>query len=242
MASTILVSQEGTLFRVTLNRPERQNLLDGASCEALLNALTKAEADRHVGAVLLTSTGEVFSAGFDYEAMHAEGFDRSLRVADELLSLFSRYRKPIVAAVQGPALDEAVGLLANCHVVVAAQGSSFGLVQIRSGRWPFLSFQALAFAIGPRRALELSLTGRVISAQEALQMGLAHMLAPAFELEERAESLAHHVARIDPVLSARVLTFIGETLRLGWEDLRMIARQAWLEAVEQTATGEVETK
>jgi enoyl-CoA hydratase/carnithine racemase len=87
-----------------------------------------------------------------------------------------------------------LALIANAHVAVAAQGSSFGLLDIREGRWHEGIYQAVASAIGARRALELSLTGRIFSTQEALSWGLLHSVMPAFELDDRVTEIATALA------------------------------------------------
>lgn len=102
---------------------------------------------------------------------------------------------PVVCAVQGAVLGPGVGLIANAHVVVAAQGTSFGLIEVRTGGWP-AAMPALHRAIGERRAVELALTGRVFGAPEALQIGLVHELAPAFEFDDRAEAIARHLGSL----------------------------------------------
>jgi enoyl-CoA hydratase/carnithine racemase len=101
--------------------------------------------------------------------------------------------KPVVCAVQGAALGPGLALVANAHVAVAAQGTSFGCTEIRGGGWP-VGFPAIRKAIGERRALELAMSGRVFGAPEALQMGLLHEIAPAFEYDDRAEAIARHLA------------------------------------------------
>ena len=106
--------------------------------------------------------------------------------------------KPLVAAVKGVAISGGVALLANAHVVVAAQGSSFGLTDIREGKWSEAIYWAVASAIGERRALELCLTGRIFSTPDALAWGLVHMVAPAFELDDRASEVAAALANANP--------------------------------------------
>ena len=100
--------------------------------------------------------------------------------------------------MKGFAISGGVALLANAHVVVAAQGSSFGLTDIREGRWNQPVFRAVADAIGERRTLELCLTGRVFSTPDALSWGLVHMVAPAFELDDRAFEIATALSNADP--------------------------------------------
>ncbi len=165
---SLRIEQDGRLRRITLAAPEKRNSLDAAMCRDLLGELGDAAADAEVGAILLEADGPAFCTGIDPDA------------GDELFTIGRRISKPLVAAVQGFALSGGVALLANAHVVVAAQGSSFGLTDIRDGKWNEAIYRALAKAIGGRRALELSLTGRIFSTPEALAWGLVHTMAPAF--------------------------------------------------------------
>ena len=171
------LEEDGRLCRIALAMPEKRNFLDAAACRDLLGEITRAAADAQIGAILLEADGPVFCAGADPE-------DGDLfRIGREVL-------KPIVVAVQGVALNGGLALVANAHVAVAAQGSSFGLTSIREGKWDAPSFEALACALGHRRATELAITGRVFSTPEALHWGLIHYVAPAFELDDRATEIA----------------------------------------------------
>ena len=183
---SIRTEQDGRLRRVTLASPETKNFLDVKRCGQLIDELRDAAADEATGAILIDAEGPVFCSGMDEVAGEA------------LFGLGGRISKPIVAAVKGVALAGGVVLVANAHVVVAAQGTSFGLTDIREGKWSELVFRAVAGAIGERRALELSLTGRVFTTPDALAWGLVHMVAPAFELEDRAMDVAQGLAKANP--------------------------------------------
>ncbi len=174
------VEQEGRLTRIALSSPETRNVLDREGCLALLRALREAASDAGTGAILLEADGPVFCAGCEPD--------------EELLSIGRRIAKPLIAAVQGVALGGGLALAANAHVVVAAQGTSFGLTGIREGAWHRAIHEAVARAIGERRALELALSGRVFSTPDALAWGLVHHAAPAFEFDERAEQVAAGIA------------------------------------------------
>ena len=113
-------------------------------------------------------------------------------------------------AMQGVAISAGVALIANAHVAVAAQGSSFGLTDIREGRCHPGILGAVAAAIGDRRARELSLTGRVFTAPEALAWGLVHAVAPPFELDDRASAIATALANADPGAARALLSFSPE--------------------------------
>lgn len=195
---TLTVTQEDRVLRLTMNRPGERNALNAALCAALVEALEQADADPAIGAILLEAKGEFFSAGIDMDEEAKPHGAGSSFVRCRLFSAGSRLRKPLVAAVQGHAFSGGLGLIATAHVAVAAQGASFGLTDIRAGIWPYSAFYAVSRALGQRRALELSLTGRVFSTAEALQWGLIHYQTPAFELEDRAMQLARGLADSSP--------------------------------------------
>ena len=182
----IRTEQDGRLRRITLASPETRNFLDAKLCADLAKELRAAAADDATGAILIDADGPVFCSGMDEVA------------GEDLFRLGHRISKPIVASVKGVALAGGLALLANAHVVIAAQGTSFGLTDIREGKWSEIVYRAVASAIGQRRALELSLTGRVFSTPDALAWGLVHMVAPAFESEDRATDVARGLANANP--------------------------------------------
>ncbi len=182
---SLRIEQDGKLCRIALAMPEKRNMLDAKACRDLLHELRSAAADPGTGAILIEADGQVFCAG-------AECVD------EELFSIGRHIRKPIVAAVQGVAISAGLALVANAHVAVAAQGTSFGLTDIREGNWCDPVFRAVALAVGERRALELGLTGRVFSTPDALAWGLLHYVAPAFELDDRATEIAMALANASP--------------------------------------------
>ena len=114
------IEQDGRLCRITLAQPEKRNVLDAAACRELLRELTDAAADAATGAILIEADGQIFCAGAEPED-------------DALFTIGRPISKPIVAAVQGVAISGGLALAANAHVVVAAQGTSFGLT-VYSGR------------------------------------------------------------------------------------------------------------
>ncbi len=192
---SLRVEQDGRLCRIALAAPDKRNVLDESSSRALLKEMLDAAASDQTGAILLEADGTVFCAGADGPA--------------DLFSIGERISKPIVAAVQGVAISGGLALAANAHVVIAAQGTSFGLTDIREGKWSTPIFRAVARALGERRALELALTGRVFSTPDALAWGLVHHVAPAFELDDRATELAMALANASPAAIREALTRTG---------------------------------
>ena len=194
---SLRVEQDGRVRRLTLAAPARRNILDAALSLQLLHELKDAQAHPDTGAILLDAEGAVFCGGLDF----AEP------LPEEIFTFGKDASKPIVVSAQGVAISIGVALIANAHVAVVAQGSSFGLTDIREGRCHPGILSAVAAAIGDRRARELALTGRVFTAPEALAWGLVHAVAPPFELDDRASAIATSLANADPSAVAAILTF-----------------------------------
>lgn len=226
MAAVLEVTREGRLLRITLNRPEKRNALNLELCGALVTAIEAAEADPEVGAILLTGNGKVFCAGMDLNEVLSSETGAIDMVHERLFTVGYRVTKPIVAAVHGPALAGGCGLVANAHVVVAADDATFGLTEIRLGLWPFVIFRPVALAVGERRAVELSLTGRIFDAREAQQLGLAHYVVPAAEMAARAGEVAAALSNASAAAVRGGLAFVREIRGRDWQEAGEIAQRA----------------
>lgn len=221
--AVVRVAREERVLRLTLNRPEKRNALNSAMCNALVDAVTQAQNDSTVGAILMDANGRVFCSGMDLdEAVATEGVEHTA-IHEELFALGRKSRKPIVMCVNGPALGGGLGLVVQAHVAVAAQGALFGLTEIRTGMWPFLVYRSIEAAVGARRALELSLTGRLFSTQEALGWGVVHQVAHAFEVEERAETIARDLAKASPTAVALGMEYVHSSRCKTWSQAGDIA-------------------
>ncbi len=223
---SLQISREGRVLRIALNRPAKRNALKSGMCHELVEAISDAETDRSIGAILLEGAGDVFCAGMDLDEVLLPGAAEQTKIHEDLFSLGARLVKPIVAAVQGAALGGGIGLIANAHVVVAAHGTSFGLTEIRTGMWPFVVFRSVSVAIGERRALELSLTGRIFGTTEALQYGLVQHVTPAIELDDRASAIAGGLANSSPETIRRGMSMVRESRELNWKDACELALSA----------------
>ena len=217
MSGMLAASREGRLLRLVLNRPDKRNALNGALCQELVAAIEQGDQDPGVDAILLSGAGKSFCSGMDLSEMLTPAEASLGPLHEQLFTIGRRVLTPIVAAVHGAVLAGGIGLVANAHIVVAAEDATFGLTEIRIGLWPFMIFRAVAAAVGERRAVELSVTGRIIDAREAAGMGLAHHLAPAAELEARAGEIAAEVAAASPEAMRAGLRFVAETRDLNWE-------------------------
>jgi enoyl-CoA hydratase/carnithine racemase len=176
--------QDGLVRRITLAAPLARNILNSEVAKSFLTELTDAEGDPDTGAILIDAEGQIFCGGLDFNDPPSS----------DIFNFGERATKPIVVSMQGVALSAGVALLANAHIVVAAQGSSFGLTDLRDGRCDARVQAAMARIMGERRARELALTGRVFTTPDALSWGLVHAAVPAFELEDRVLAVVQGVA------------------------------------------------
>jgi len=225
MDGTVLKQREGRVQHLILNQPEKRNVMTFAMCRELVASLQDAERDESVGAILISANGPVFCSGMDPNEFDRPEAPELGWIHEELFTAGSKLTKPLICQVHGAALAAGVGLLCNAHVVIASQGTTFGLTEIRSGNWPFMIFRSLSLALGERRAFELALTGRTFGTNEALQYGLVHSVAPPFELEDRAQATAQQLASFSPELVRRSLDFVHRSRKLEWEEAGLLAQE-----------------
>jgi enoyl-CoA hydratase/carnithine racemase len=223
MSEILESSREGRLLRLAMNRPEKRNALSAQLCRELVETLETAERDPHIGAILLTGNGKHFCAGMDLSEVGTLANEEINSVQEQLFTIGARLAKPLIGAVHGASLGGGMGLVANCHVVIASEDATFGLTEIRLGLWPFLVFRVLSLGLGERRATELSLTGRIFDAQEARDFGLVHQITT--DWETRALEVATEIAESSPTALRSGLTFIQEARGRDWESTGKIARQ-----------------
>lgn len=203
MDDVLLESTEGALRVLALNRPERRNALNAALCERLLQALRAAGDDAAIGAVLLRGEGPSFCVGGDVKDM-AEGKGRDLSTEQRVRSLRRRMEasrllhvvpKPTIAAVRGAVAGAGLALALACDFRLVARSTKItsafakvGLSGDYGGSW------FLTRIVGAARARDLYLRPRVISADEALAIGLVTEVIDDDALEERALRFAHELA------------------------------------------------
>lgn len=201
MTETVLVDIRGEVAVVTLNRPETANTLDLAMGRDLLTAALRCEADPAVRAVVLTGAGKAFCFGGDLRGMIAGGMPAEPYLKELTTHLhaavarFMRMDAPVVAAVNGTAAGAGVGLVAMADLAILAEGAKISLAYTGVGLTPDggTSF-LLPRTVGAKRAMELILTNRALSAAEALDWGLVNQVVPDAEVFTRARELARKLA------------------------------------------------
>ena len=202
--------------QIALNRPEKRNALNFELCTRLVEAIDEADANPAIGAILLKGDGPSFCAGMDLKEALETDSNQLADIHERLFTAMDRIRKPIVAAVHGAALAGGTGLAANAHIVVAAPDATFGLTEIRIGLWPVLVFRACALAIGERRATEMSLTGRIITAEEAMQYGLVTEISE--DPQTRALEIAGMLAQYSSTAVSAGLGYVRNIRGMGWRE------------------------
>ena len=218
------ISQElrGRVAILTLNRPEAMNAINMKMRSELRTALDELKRDAQVDAVILTGAGEkAFSAGMDLREFAA--MNANIPVAEmkrfrwEQGEGIAAFDKPIIAAINGLAIGGGVELTLLCDFAFAADHSSFAFGEVKRGLIPGNGgTQRLSRRVGTARALDMILTGRTVTAAEALSIGLVQYVVPQNELIEQALKLAEMMAANAPVAvrSAKAAIHRGADLTL----------------------------
>lgn len=193
---TILVTREGRVATITLNRPKALNALNSQVMNDVTSAAAELDADPGIGAIVLTGNEKAFAAGADIKEManlsFAEVFSSDFFAA---WGNFAATRTPTIAAVAGYALGGGCELAMMCDILIAADTAKFGQPEIKLGVLPGMGgSQRLTRAIGKAKAMDLILTGRNMGAEEAERAGLVSRVVPAESLLEEAKSVADTIA------------------------------------------------
>jgi enoyl-CoA hydratase len=193
---TIIVETIGRVGWITLDRPEALNALNTRLMHELVDAATRFDADPGIGAIVVTGSAKAFAAGADIKEM--EDQDATQMIAGDHFGAWSRFaalRTPTIAAVAGYALGGGCELAMMCDIILAADSARFGQPEITLGVIPGMGgTQRLVRAIGPYKAADLVLTGRMIGADEAERAGLVSRVVPADELRDAAAETAARIA------------------------------------------------
>ncbi len=210
MTEHVLTSLDNGILSITLNRAEKRNALSSGMIELLHQSLERADLDAEVRVVLIRGAGKDFCAGADLDELLASA-GRSMgeneASALRLGRVFERIRtlpKPVLALVQGRALAGGAGLATACDLLVAAKNAQLGYPEIQRGFVPAMVATLLRRLAGEKLALDLVLTGRVLSAEEARVSGLVSRVVADDNLEREGVAIATGLAASGP--SALALT------------------------------------
>jgi enoyl-CoA hydratase len=210
------------LALVTLNRPEARNAISPEVSQTMAGILDEIEGDSALRAVVLTGNGEVFSAGADLKVVASGRANDIARGKGGFAGIVTRdFPKPIIAAVNGPALAGGFEIVLSCDLVVAADTARFGIPEAKRG----LMAAAGGLIRLPKRvplaiALELAMTGDPIDAERALQLGLVNRVVPAARVVDEAIALADRIGENSPIAVRNSRQLVKEAAELseaeGW--------------------------
>ena len=203
--NVVRTDQQGPVLTVTIDRPDARNALDGQVLAGLVAAFRDADRDDTVRVVVLTGAGDkAFCAGADL----AGSFDQDASARDqhegrgllrELFATTESLGKPLVGRINGHALAGGLGVALACDVLVASEDATFGTPEVRVGLWPYMISALIVDHLGPKRAMELMMTGRRLSAAQAQAWGLVNVVVPAARLDEAVEEMTEQMVAAAPL-------------------------------------------
>ena len=219
----LLVKKEGAIGIVQLNRPKVLNALNFEIMSELVSGLEELDRDAAVNVIILTGGERAFAAGADLAEMsQTTPVDLLLGRRFELWDRIRKISKPIIAAVSGYCLGGGNELAMNCDIVIVSESASFGQPEVNVGIIPGAGgTQRLPRVVGKYKAMEMILTGKSISADEAYRIGLVNHVVPPESLMEEAKKIATDIASKPPISirSAKeaILKAQDTTLEVGLE-------------------------
>ena len=219
----VLYEKRGAIAYVTLNRPKVLNALNRKTWEDLRTAFEAARADAAVHGVILTGAGDkAFIAGADIsELAHLSAVEaeESSSNGQSVLNLVEDLGKPVIAAINGFALGGGCETAMACTIRIAVESAKFGQPEVKLGILPGGGgTQRLPRLIGKGRALQLILTGEMITAQEAYRIGLVNEIVPAANLISRAEAILKQISSNAPVAIKYSLEAVNKGLETSQDE------------------------
>ena len=199
--TALLFEVRDSIARITLNRPDAANAINVDMARDLMHAALQCDEDPTVRAVIISGTGRMFCAGGDLKSFAVQGENLAYHLKEvttylhAAMSRLTRMDAPIVAAVNGTAAGAGMSLACACDLVLAAESARFTMAYTRAGLTPDgSSTYFLPRIVGLKRALELTLTNRLLSAQEACEWGIVTRVVPDANLQAEADTLAAQLA------------------------------------------------
>ncbi|HEB31347.1 MAG TPA: enoyl-CoA hydratase [Spirochaetes bacterium] len=193
----ILCSREGAVCFLTLNNPAKINALSKQMVGEITGALTSVSTDESVKVVVIKAAGKHFCSGHDLKEMTGSGAKKNKAIFDNctrMMRLMHEIPQPVITQVQGIATAAGCQLVAWSDLTVAEENARFATPGVKIGLFCSTPGAAIVRAVGRKRALEMLLTGRYFSAQEAKEMGLVNRVVPHDDLDNETGKLAFQIA------------------------------------------------
>jgi methylglutaconyl-CoA hydratase len=217
---TIRFERDGTLGRITLNRPDQRNPLDRTTSGEVLDAFERHLQDDRVRSIVIGGAGPAFCAGGDLQQMKqlsVMSSEDALNWPAAIVDLHQRIlvaEKPVMAAVDGPAFAGGMGLAGMCDVILATRRARFAMPEVKIGLFPMIIVAHLVRSLPRKALLEMMLTGDPIDADEALRLGFVNrVLDDAAALEETVQDYARRFSQVSPAavrMGRRAFTLMAD--------------------------------
>ena len=215
--SLVKTNIEDGIATITLARPDHANALSEAMLGALETALQQTEGDQATRVIIIAAQGKIFCAGHDLAEMRTHNdrayFDQLFARCSRMMLSIRRTTKPVIAQVQGAAVAAGCQLVASCDLAYAADHAKFGVNGINLGLFCSTPAVALSRAVPPRQALELLLTGDLLTAARACELGLVNAVVPAAELSA-------YVLKVATTIASKQADAVSLGKRLFWQQLQ----------------------
>lgn len=198
----VLTEKQDMIGIITLNRAEEMNTFNVPFARALNDTLLDMDKDDDVRVMVIRAAGKHFSTGIslpEFQGKSPRELREFLNLMDEFYHTLPRMKKPVIASVKGAAVANGAGLVFACDLAVAAENARFGTTAINVGLICLGPAVPLARHVGRKKAIEMILTGDIISASEAQQLGLINKVVPPDDLEAETMKLATKIAEKSPL-------------------------------------------
>jgi len=199
----LLRHDDGGIARLTLNRPAQRNALSLELVAALQIHLEAIARDDAVKVVVIAASGPGFCAGHDLREMRAnpgrQHYERTFKACSDLMLAITRLPKPVIARVHGIATAAGCQLVATCDLAVASETARFATPGVNIGLFCSTPMVALSRAVGRKQAMEMLLTGDLVTAERAREAGLVNRVVPEVELDGAVAALARQIAGKSPL-------------------------------------------
>lgn len=229
----IKVRWEDGVARLILARPP-VNVMNIEMMLEISRALEAIGREKELRVLVIEAEGKAFSAGVDIADHTEEKVEEMLSVFHDIFISLRTFQQPIVGVVDGAALGGGCELITYCDMVIASDRAKFGQPEIQIGVFPPVAVVALPKLIGKRKTYELVLTGRTISAEEALAIGMINRVVPAERLAEEVGGFVGEISAQSAIVLRMTKRAIFETLGLGFEEGVQVTERLYLDFLMKT--------
>lgn len=216
----LILEQRNHVAIITLNDPSSRNSLSTQMTNDLLEALLYVNAKEDIKAIVLTANGNSFCAGGNlaefqqFLAMSVPELYEDGLQSTKLFQIREVMVKPIIGAINGPALGGGAGLASLCHIALGCEHTQIGLTELKLGLVPYVILPIVRRAVGERNMMELMLSARILGAEEAKEVGFLHKVVSAADLLDEAIKLAQTIAAYSPLAVKMGLRAFEETAEM----------------------------